>query len=73
MEITTIGIDLAKSVFALSGADRAGKVVLRKQLRRGQVLEFLRGRRPCLVGMEACGGAHHWARARSARSGIRCG
>src|SRR5882762_2089182 len=63
MEITTIGIDLAKSVFALSCADRAGKVVLRKQLRRGQVLEFLRGRRPCLVGMEACGGAHHWARA----------
>jgi transposase len=63
MEITTIGIDLAKSVFALSGADRAGKVVLRKQLRRGQVLEFLRACRPCLVGMEACGGAHHWARA----------
>lgn len=63
MEITTIGIDLAKSVFAMSCADRAGKVVVRKQLRRGQVLEFMRKLRPCVVGMEACGGAHHWARA----------
>ena len=63
MEITTIGIDLAKSVFAVSCADRRGKVVMRKQLRRGQVLEFMGQRSPCLVGMEACGGAHHWARA----------
>ncbi len=63
MEITTIGMDLAKSVFALSGADAPGKVVVRKQLRRGQVLEFLRPLPPCVVAMEACGGAHHWARA----------
>ena len=62
MEITTIGIDLAKNVFALSGADRKGKVVLRRQLRRAQLLQFLRGLEPCVVGMEACGGAHHWAR-----------
>ncbi len=63
MEITTIGIDLAKNVFAVSGADGRGRVVMRKQLRRAQVLEFLGklGRR--VVGMEACGGAHHWARA----------
>jgi transposase len=63
MEITTIGIDLAKSVFAVSCADRRGKVVMRKQLRRGQVLEFLGSLKRCVVGMEACGGAHHWARA----------
>ena len=63
MEITTIGIDLAKSVFAVSGADRRGKVVMRRQLRRAQVLEFMGKLGPCVVGMEACGGAHHWARA----------
>lgn len=63
MKITTIGIDLAKSVFALSGADRRGKVVMRRQLRRGQVLELLAKLQRCVVGMEACGGAHHWARA----------
>jgi transposase len=63
MEITTIGIDLAKSVFAVSGGDRRGKVVLRRQLRRAQVLEFMSKLGPCVVGMEACGGAHHWARA----------
>jgi transposase len=63
MEVTTIGIDLAKNVFALSGADKRGKVVMRKRLRRGQVLSMLRELKPCVVGMEACGGAHHWARA----------
>src|SRR6202022_124554 len=65
MEITTIGIDLAKSVFAVSAADETGRVVVRKQLRRNQVLAFLRPLKPCVVGMEACGGAHHWARALS--------
>lgn len=63
MELTTIGIDLAKSVFAVSGADRRGKVVMRRQLRRAQVLEFMGKLGPCVVGMEAGGGAHHWARA----------
>ena len=62
-ELTTIGIDLAKSVFAVSGADRRGKVVMRRQLRRAQVLEFMGKLGPCVVGMEAGGGAHHWARA----------
>src|SRR6202790_559674 len=62
MEITTIGIDLAKNVFAVSGAERRGRVVVRKQLRRAQLMGFLRTLRPCVVGMEACGGAHYWAR-----------
>lgn len=65
MEITTIGIDLAKNVFAVSGAERRGRVVVRKQLRRAQLMGFLRTLRRCVVGMEACGGAHHWARALS--------
>ncbi len=62
MEIRTLGIDLAKSVFQLHGVDALGAVVLRKKLRRGAVLDFLRDLPPCLVGMEACAGSHHWAR-----------
>src|ERR1700680_743849 len=62
MEVTTIGIDLAKSVFALSGADSPGRVVIRRQLRRAQVLGFMRGLPRCVVGMEATGGAQYWAR-----------
>jgi transposase len=62
MEITTIGIDLAKNVFQIHGADRHGKVLLRKQLRRDQVAPFFANLQPCLVGIEACGSAHHWAR-----------
>ena len=62
MEITTIGIDLAKNVFQVHGVDQRGKVILRKQLRREQMVEFFAKVPPCLVGMEACGSAHHWAR-----------
>jgi transposase len=58
----TIGLDLAKSVFQVHGVDRDGAVVLRRQLRRSQVLAFFERLSPCLVGMEACSGAHHWAR-----------
>ena len=61
-EITTIGLDLAKNVFQFHGADRSGKVVLRKKLRRDQVLTFLSSLSPCVVAMEACGGAHFWGR-----------
>jgi transposase len=61
-EITTIGLDLAKSVFQVHAVDDAGKVVVRKRLRRGQVLTFFAGIAPCLVGLEACATAHHWAR-----------
>jgi transposase len=62
MEITTVGIDLAKNVFQVHGVDERGKVVLRKQLRREQMAEFFAKLPPCLIGMEACGSAHHWAR-----------
>jgi transposase len=62
MQITTIGLDLAKNVFQVHGIDAHGKVVLRKQLRRAQVAGFFANLPPCLVGMEACGGAHHWGR-----------
>lgn len=62
MKITTIGIDLAKSVFQVHGVDECGKTVLRKQLKRAQVAEFMANLPPCLVGMEACGSAHHWGR-----------
>ena len=68
MKVTTIGIDLAKSVLQVHGVNEQGKVVIRKQLRRRQVMTFFAQRTPCLVGMEACGGAHEWAR-RLARLG----
>jgi transposase len=61
-QITTIGLDLAKNVFQVHGVDAAGKVLMRKQLRRAEVLRFFDALPPCLVGMEACGTAHHWAR-----------
>jgi transposase len=62
MEITTLGIDLAKSVFQLHGVDAVGAVVLQKKLRRGAELDFLGKLEPCLIGMEACATSHHWAR-----------
>jgi transposase len=62
MEITTVGLDLAKHVFQVHGVDAAGNVVLRRRLRRAQVLAFFAGLKPCLVGMEACATAHFWAR-----------
>jgi len=62
MKITTIGIDLAKNVFQVHGVDEQGKVVLRKALKRHQVLPFFSNMDRCLIGMEACGSAHHWAR-----------
>ena len=62
MDITTIGIDLAKSVFQLHGVDGEGSVVVKKKLRRGAVLDFLQDLPPCLIGMEACATSHHWAR-----------
>jgi transposase len=62
MEVSTIGLDLAKSVFQVHGVDGSGEVALKRQLRRGQVLGFFAKLRPCLVGMEACATSHHWAR-----------
>jgi len=62
MKITTIGIDLAKEVFAIHGVDERGHAALRKQLKRGEMATFFVNLAPCLIGMEACGSAHHWAR-----------
>src|SRR5947209_5915427 len=61
-EITTVGVDLAKSVFTVHGVDAMGRVVLRKTVRRAQLVELIAGLPPCLIGMEACGGAHEWGR-----------
>jgi transposase len=62
MQITTIGFDLAKNVFQVHGIDATEKVVIRKPLRRGQVIKFFAELSPCLIGMEACASAHYWAR-----------
>ena len=62
MQVTTVGVDLAKSVFQVHGVDAAGEAVIAKTLRRGQLLTFFSRLSPCLVGLEACGSAHHWAR-----------
>src|ERR1700692_3918168 len=62
MQVTTIVLDIAKNVFQVHGIDAKEKVVVRKQLRRGQVIAFFKTLPPCLIGMEACATAHHWAR-----------
>ncbi|MEE8311212.1 MAG: IS110 family transposase [Candidatus Binatia bacterium] len=62
MKISRVGMDLAKQVFEVCGVDRRGKVRLRKTLRRARVLEFFAQLEPCVVGIEACGSAHYWAR-----------
>jgi transposase len=61
-EVTTIGLDVAKSVFQIHGVDAAGTVVVRKRISRGKVLEFFSILPPCLVGIEACPSGHHWSR-----------
>ncbi len=61
-EVTTIGLDLAKTVFQVHGVDASGRAVIRRQLRRGQVLAFFKKLPPCLVGIEACATSHYWAR-----------
>ena len=61
-EISTIGVDLAKSVFQVHGADASGAVVFRKKLRRSQVLSFFAAQPSCTVAMEACSSSHYWAR-----------
>ena len=62
MNVTTIGIDLAKNTFSLHGVDSRGKILFRKTLARAKLMPFLAQQPPCLIGMEACSGAHHWAR-----------
>ncbi len=62
MQIATIGLDLAKHVFQVHAVDAAGRVVVRRALRRAQVLPFFAKLPPCLVGIEACNTSHYWAR-----------
>jgi transposase len=63
--ITTIGLDIAKSVFQVHGVDAAGRVVLRRQLKRRHVPPFFQKPRPCLIGIEACASSHHWSHSSS--------
>ena len=62
MDITTVGLDLAKNVFQVHGINAAGDVIVRRRLRRAQVRVFFASLKPCLIGMEACATAHFWAR-----------
>ena len=62
MKITTIGVDLAKTVFQVHGIDEAGEIIVRKTLRRRQMMPFFSKLEPCLIGIEACGTSHFWAR-----------
>ena len=60
--VTTVGLDIAKSVFQVHGVDAAGQVLIRRQLKRRTVLAFFEKLPPCLVGIEACASSHHWSR-----------
>jgi transposase len=61
-QVSVVGLDLAKSVFQVHGVNAQGEAVLRRKLSRGQLLKLFEKLPPCLVGMEACASAHHWAR-----------
>ena len=65
--VTTIGLDIAKSIFQVHGVDAAGQVVVRRQLKRRYVLAFFEKLPPCLIGIEACASSHHWSRELQAR------
>ena len=65
--VATIGLDIAKTVFQVHGVNAAGQVVIRQRLTRGRVLAFFEKLTPCLVGIEACGNSHYWARELTAR------
>ncbi|MEJ2419621.1 MAG: IS110 family transposase, partial [Exilibacterium sp.] len=62
MQITTVGLDIAKNIFQIYGVDPYGKVVIQKPLNRQKVLPFFANLQPCLIGMEACSGSHYWQR-----------
>jgi transposase len=61
--VTTVGLDIAKSVFQVHGVNAVGQVVIRRRLKRRYVLAFFEKLSPCLVGIEACASSHHWSRA----------
>src|SRR6266540_3159830 len=71
--ITTIGLDIAKSVFQVHGVDAAGQVVIRRQLKRRYVLAFFQKLSPCLVGIEACASSHYWSRELQAELSLKVG
>ena len=62
MQITTVGLDISKHVFQIHAVDRSGVVVAQRRLRRSELLRFFEQLEPCLIGIEACGTSHHWAR-----------
>ena len=62
MQVTTIGLDIAKNAFQVHGVDAEGQPAVRRQLRRSQVLKVVAALEPCLVGLEACATSHYWAR-----------
>lgn len=62
MQVTTVGLDLAKNIFQVHGITEDGAVAFNKSLRRARLLDFFKNLEPCLIGMEACGSSHHWAR-----------
>src|SRR4029453_11769259 len=62
MQVSTVGLDIAKNVFQVHGIDDHGRTVVRRKVRRDQLLKLFGALEPCLVGMEACATAHHWAR-----------
>ena len=68
-QVITIGLDIAKNVFHAHGADERGAMVFSRKLTRGKLLDFFAGQPACVVALEACGGAHHWA---SSASRSRC-
>jgi len=67
MKITSIGLDIAKNVFQVHGVNASGQTVIKRRLRRGEVARYFEGLEPCLVGIEACAGAHYWGRQLTAR------
>ena len=70
--VTTIGLDIAKSIFQVHGVDAAGQVVVRRQLKRRYVLAFFQKLPPCLIGIEACASSHYWSRELQALTGSHC-
>ena len=62
MKVTRVGIELAKEMFQVHGVDGGDKTVVRRRLRRGEMIAYFKKLPPCLIGMEACASSHHWAR-----------
>lgn len=72
MPLTPVGIDIAKSVFQVHYVDPETGEIVNKPVKRAKFLEYFTNRAPCLIGMEACGGAQHWARALTSTTSLKC-